>query len=170
VPRKGPVSDRGRTLGLTLIELVVVVAILGLLSVPVVVRLGGGGVFGGARPAQSAAALLGAELSQMRDRALFGRQVLGLTPGPEGWVWSVRQPDGGWSATGSAARVSGLTLAWLVAGTPLPPPRPGPQADPLTPPVLLMPDGRGVPFSVRMGAGGPVCTFDGWTDLSCADL
>jgi prepilin-type N-terminal cleavage/methylation domain-containing protein len=158
--------------GLTLIELVVVMAILSLLAMPAMLRFGGGGIFGGARAPQAAAAQLAADLTQMRDRALFGRQVLGLIPGPQGWDWVLRGPAGDWSPvarTARTARFDGLALAWQVGGAPLaPPPRPGARPADAAPPVLLMPDGRGVPFSVRIGPDGPLCRFDGWSEVTCA--
>lgn len=159
-----PISETGRpnraAAGLTLIELVVVVAILGLLSLPVVLRFGGGGLFGGAAPAQRIAGRLGDDLARMRDQALFGRQVLGLGPRPDGWDWL--SLDAGTWETAEAVRFDGAALVWQVRGRPV---APREEDEPL---IVLLPDLSATPFTLRIGAGGPVCGFDGWGELSCA--
>lgn len=133
-----PISPAGRRIerGVTLLELVVVMAILSVLALPAMLRFGAG-----VPAAEAVAARLDADLARLRDRALFSRQVAVMQPGPQGW---------------DAARFDGLDLAWEVAG------RPGPA------PIRLYPDGSGTPFALRIGAGGPVCRFDGWNPPGCA--
>jgi prepilin-type N-terminal cleavage/methylation domain-containing protein len=163
-------TARRSAAGLTLIELVVVVAILSILAMPAMLRYGGGGRFGGTPPVQRAAAQLQAELVQMRDRALFGRRTLGLEPRADGWDWLAPGPAAGWAVAGPVARFQGLTLAWQVGGT-----VPDPRRDDGPPAVVVLPDGRAAPFILRLGtaagagtgAATLLCRFDGWEPMTC---
>lgn len=149
MPRSG--TGRG-TDGLTLIELVVVVAILGLLALPAMLRFGGGGLFGGQPPAARVAAALTADLAHLRDRALLGRQRLELAPHDHGWSGGVVAQDAGFRR---------LRLVWQIDG----PTRPDEPAA-----IRFLPDGRATPFSLRIEADGQpplACRFEGWEGLSC---
>ena len=166
-PRRRP--GRRPPRGLTLIELVVVITIMSLLATPAVLRFGGGGLFGGTPPVQRAGAQLQTELARMRDRALFGRIMLGLDPRADGWSWRERDGEGAWQAAGggTGARIEGLALDWQLDGRPI-----QPRSDPEAPPALvILPDGRATPFVLRVTAGQTalVCRFDGWGEMACAD-
>jgi len=153
-----PISGTGRRIrsgraqaGLTLLELVIVVAILSVLALPAALRFGGGGLLGGTPAAERVAAALRADLGLLRDRALLGRAFVDLTPAPDGW-------QGG--GDGRPARFPGMRLTWRPDGT-----------DPGA--IRFLPDGRGTPFALTIapaeGAAGPRldCRFDGWEGLEC---
>lgn len=149
--------------GLTLVELVVVVAILGLLALPVMLRFGGGGAFGGAAPAARVAAALEADLATLRDRALLGRETLVLQPRSDGWSSAGLR-------MGSAPHA--LRLDWRIEGPAQAQGQAGPQGETL-PPVRFLPDGRATPFGLRItGADQPGldCQFDGWEAPRCRPL
>jgi len=146
--------------GVTLIELVVVLAILSLLALPAVLRLGGGGVLGGEDPTGRVAAQLRAELGQARDRALLGARPGALAPQPDGWDWLARDGAGGWAGQGAGPRFPGLVLEWELGGTRLAVPGP----------VLpVLPDGRTPPLGLRLTRGreARACHSDGWDELTC---
>lgn len=164
--------------GVTLLELVVVLAILSLLATPAVLRYGGGGGFGAGASAQRVAALFRADLSRMRDRALFGQVRLGLEPQADGWGWRDPPQDGdadpGWRDTGTASVFEGVVLDWQIDGRPFRPPLdPDPGAAPA---LVIRPDGTAPALVLRIAApmaaagAGPaavVCRFDGWGELVC---
>lgn len=102
-----PTSAIGRMArGLTLLELVVVVAILAVLALPVALSLGSV-----RDPGAGAAAHLAAQVADARDRAMVGGRSLVLTPRADGWDWS----DGaGYKATDLAADWGGAgSVAFL---------------------------------------------------------
>lgn len=148
--------------GFTLIELVIVVAVVGILAVTVALSTGRSGLARGAGGEERAAQALTAAVAATRDTALLSRQTLGLRPLPDGWEVVARSGEG-WAPSGPAGRVPGA--AWEVAGVPL---LPG-QASDEAPPVLFLPDGRATPFVLRLAPGGvgTVCATDGWEALRC---
>lgn len=162
-PRRPGRVRAGR--GLTLIELLVVVAILAVLALPVALRFGSGGAFGGRAPAATAAERLTADWIAMRDRAVLARQTLGLWPRADGWDWLVRDATGSWQPLGPGPKFDALAHRWSLDGAP-----PPERAETTPPPVLLMPDGRGRPFELVIGTGSGawLCRHTGWDVPRCA--
>lgn len=128
--------------GLTLIEMLVVVAILAVLALPLTLRLGAGGLWTPPPPLDTATRRLITDIEAARDRALLARQSVTLQPAPDGW-----QMDS------DTARLDGVTMDWRPAGETL----------------RFLPDRRGTPFQVVLRAGpqARTCAFDGWDRVLC---
>lgn len=129
--------------GLTLIEMLVVVAVLAVLALPLTLRLGAGGLWTlPPPPLDTAARRLITDIEAARDRALLARQAVALEPGPDGWALD-----------GTPTLFDGVAMDW----------RPADQ------PLRFLPDRRGTPFQVvlRAGARTRSCAFDGWDQVLC---
>lgn len=166
--KRSRIGSRNAQSGLTLLELVVVVAIIALLALPVMLRFGGGGAFGGAAPAARSAAALQADLAALRDRALLGRETLVLQPSNDGW--SAEGLRTGQQAGRRNGARTAMQLDWRIDAAP--PAGERPQGEGL-PPIRFLPDGRATPFTLRItGADQPglECRFDGWEAPECRPL
>jgi prepilin-type N-terminal cleavage/methylation domain-containing protein len=160
--------DRGVTAGqggFTLVELLIVVAVLALLSV-------GAGFSTGRVAAGRAgdAARFAALHERLREAAVFERRPAALSLEAGGWRRLTPDADSptGWRAAGETGRFRGETRFAGEGGTLG---RPG--ADALEQPDLVfLPGGASTPFRVSFISGDGVirCDSDGWTGLSCRGL
>lgn len=157
-----------RAAGFSLIELVVVIAVLSVLAGGLALSLGAGPGGLAADPALREARALQAAVTRARDQALMGRETLGLWLGADGWQVMRRDPlAGDWQARGPARSVAGAR--WQIAGQET---APAAAADgPPAPPILFLPDGHGTAFSVDLPRRGPAaplrCASPGWEGLTC---
>lgn len=144
--------------GFSLLEVVVVVAVLAVLSVSVSFAVGRGPSAPGADAARFAALH-----KRLREAAVLNRHVQALAVGQSGWQ-VMRRAGTAWAATGrpgqfrSAARFEGAT-------GPL-----GGVKISASPDLFFLPDAHVTPFSVTFIAPGVItrCTTNGWADLDCA--
>ena len=151
----------GPDAGFSLIELMVVVAILATVSVAAVLAVG--------RPAATGAAGDAAALQRAFDlqQGLAIRSGLrrGLLLERDGMTLA-RWSDGAWQADTSLHRWRARPQWRLPAGVSV-----GSAPAPDSPPqVVLLPNGQSTAFEVRFARRGSVvrCTTDGWTGLTCA--
>lgn len=90
-------TDPRRTRGLTLVEMLAVIAILAVLALPLTLRLRPA-----ADPVAQAEALLVAAVQQARDRALYAGALVVIEGRPDGWA-----------AEGAApVKIDGLAADW----------------------------------------------------------
>lgn len=149
----GLVEDR--TSGFTLIELMVVVAVLSVLAV-------GAGLVasrGGKSAATTDLQRFERHIQTARARALQGRQVRGLFVTTRGFQPTVETVDG-WDKSQREIRWRGGVTLQLGAH------RQGPK----TPHIVLLPDGRVSPFTLSFAPDGSrriVCRSDGSAGVSC---
>lgn len=151
VRKLGPVflSRAGaRAAGFTLVELMVVIAVLSVLAVGVTLSVG--------RP-KAAKDLATFQEVWHRERALAieGRDMRGLEFGPEG-LGVLEWRGGEW-------RRQGATVAWrgrvvFAAQQRMPSGEPD---------VVFRATGQSNAFRVQFSADGQSCTSDGWAELSC---
>lgn len=146
--------------GFTLIELLVVISILAVLAV--------GASFAVARGSATAAeadrAWFQTRFERIHDRAIAGRQTLGLRVTPEGLALARPDPQGGWDRAAPARGWQGRVALSRVL-----PPR-GAGTD--RPDILLHPNGHSSAFDIQFtGQRGAAlrCASDGWTGLTCAE-
>ncbi len=151
-----PSSD-GHDRGITLIEVLVVVAVLSVLAVGVALPMRGG-----SEGASADATLLQGLYQQIRGLAVHGRAQRGLVVDPKG-VRVVVRDAAGWQPSKQLIRWQGRAqFVPLGAGLS--------QSTANMPDVLFLPNGQTSAFQVRLvGRRGAsvVCESDGWTELSC---
>ena len=155
-----PEIDTGsrQTAGFSLIELVVVMAVIAILSLSVSLSLSRGKSVGGMP--RDAVRMLG-QFAALRDGAIHGRRPAALSVTPAGWQVMRRHNDV-WQGTGPRVRWSGAAVFQRDLSAPLP--------DGSVPEVVFLPDGRSTAFSIRFTDGGvvAVCDSDGWSPLRCS--
>lgn len=158
IPRSVVNPGRAASAGFSLLEMVVVVAVLAVLSVSVSFAVGRGAAGPG-----SDATRFADLFARLREAAVLSRHVQAIAVGQGGWQVMTRG-DVGWTTTGrpgqfrSAARFEGATG-----------PLGGPDISP-APDLYFLPDAQVTPFSVTFIAPGVItrCATDGWADLACS--
>lgn len=147
----------GRTVGFSLLELVVVIAVVGILSLGVSLSLSGGRSTGG-YPRD--ATRFESQYSALRDSAIHSRTPVALSVDPAGWQVMRRAGDV-WQGEGPRVRWSGAAVFQRDLSAPVSP-VPVPE-------VIFLPDGRSSAFSIRFTDAGQVvqCSSDGWQGLEC---
>lgn len=146
-----------RTAGFSLLELVVVIAVVGILSLGVSLSLSGGRSTGG-YPRD--ATRFENQYSALRDSAIHSRMPVALSLKPAGWQVMRRAGDV-WQGEGPRVRWSGSAVFQRDLSAPVSP-VPVPE-------VIFLPDGRSSAFSIRFTDAGQVaqCSSDGWQGLEC---
>lgn len=154
-PRIEPSSRR--TAGFSLLELVVVIAVVGILSLGISLSLSGGRSTGG-YPRD--ATRFESQYNALRDSAIHSRTPVALSLGPAGWQ-VMRRRNGVWQGEGPRVRWNGAAVFQRDLSAPVP-------STPL-PEVIFLPDGRSSAFSIRFSDAGQVvqCASDGWQGLEC---
>lgn len=143
--------------GFSLIELVVVMAVIAILSLSVSLSLSRGVSVGGMP--RDAVRMQG-QFAALRDASIHGRRPAALSVVPAGWQ-VMRMQDGVWQGTGPRVRWSGAAVFQRALSAPVTPSG--------VPEVVFLPDGRSTVFSIRFTDGGvvAVCNSDGWGPLEC---
>ncbi len=135
--------------GFSLIELVVVIAVMAVLSVGAVLATG-------ARPGPGDAQRFQLAFEQARDLAVLSGRTRGLAVTPAGLQRAL--PDqGGWQTVGQVQR-------WRSRPTLTVPDRLDTRSR--APQLIFLPDGRSSAFALVF-RGGARCESDGWTGLIC---
>jgi prepilin-type N-terminal cleavage/methylation domain-containing protein len=153
--------------GFTLIELVVVVAIMSVLSISVSFSAGRSGT-----GAQSDAARFAALHARLYERAIMGRHSLAVSLGETGWQMLQPDPEDAqsWVAVGRAVEFRGearFEFSDRNFGRNF-----GRKSlDELaTPDLVFLSSGQSTPFEVAFIAANMTvnCISDGWTGFTCA--
>ncbi len=133
--------------GFTLIELMIVVAVLALLTTTVSLSVSRPRAQGGTDWARFEAVH-----DRLRQEAVLSRQVLGLEVTTDGYRRLIRR-DGDWQAVGEEIGWRGS--AALLA--------------PFDGPVVFGPSGQSTPVRLRFegGDGARLCTGNGWVEVTC---
>jgi len=156
------VGVNSRTAGFSLIELVVVVAILSFLTVTASLTVGQRGEGG-----QADATFLQNQFEQLRSAAVYSQIVRGLKISPTGMQIVEFDPeDGRWKDVGREFKWRGrlsLRLKHKQGGNYL-------VKRPDEPDVVFLTSGQTTAFTAAFTGGqdNRVCQTDGWTGLNCA--
>jgi prepilin-type N-terminal cleavage/methylation domain-containing protein len=153
-------TDRGAVSGFSLLEMVVVVAVLATLTVAATLSIG-------RRAGSGDAARFVAAYRGLMDAALLGQEARGLRLMPGGW--QVLRPEGpgqGWQGSGPVQPFRDA-VAFEGAEGPI---LPRPDLDPPEPDLVFLPDGKLTPVTVSFAAGGSVtlCRSVPLSGLDCA--
>lgn len=149
--------------GFTLIELVVVVAIMSVLSISVSFSAGRSGT-----GAQSDAARFAALHARLYERAIMGRHPLAVSLSETGW--QMLQPDKdeaqSWVTVGRSGEFRGearFQFSDRKFGRRT-------RGELTTPDLVFLPNGQSTPFEVAFITARMTvdCVSDGWTGLICA--
>lgn len=148
-------AARPQEAGFTLIELMVVVAIVATLALGVALSAGRVGQGG-----EGDLARFRSGFALNRALAIEGREMRGLNLGPKGMqvmVWRLAAEGGGWQPLGAPLPWRGR-VAFAAR-------RPG-GGD--APDLVFLPNGRSTGFSIRFdGDDSGRCESDGWAGLTC---
>lgn len=139
--------------GVTLIELLIVVAVLSVLVVGIGLSTGRGAV-----PVQSDQARFQDRFETARSLAVHGGLPRGFDIEPQGLRQMRYGPDG-WRSSPSLTRWRGRVTYRVQAGI----------AGTATPAIVFLPNGQTTAFSISFVDDGRItrCTSDGWTGLQC---
>lgn len=146
---------RPQDTGTTLVELLVVVAILAVLGVGVSLMA----VRAPQAAPQQDQTRFRTTFTRLQDLSVQGQAVHGLQVSASGWQ-AMRRDGDGWQPLGQPQRWQGRAL--LSGGTRAYAPG-GPQ-------IVLLPSGQSTPFDIRFAAGADrarACRGTGWDGVTC---
>jgi len=153
--------SRGGERGFSLLEMVVVVAVIATLSV-------GASLAIGTRGGTPDAPRLAATYDALRDAALLGQEARGLRLVPGGWqvLLPGAGPAPGWRVSGGVQQFRSEARFEGARGPILPAP---PEDRPPQPDIVFLPDGEVTPFEVVFVTEGAVtaCRSLGLAGLDC---
>lgn len=140
--------------GFSLVELLVVIAVLAVLGVGAVLSAGRGGPEAAAR---SDMARFRGSFADQQALAVQGRETLGLLVQGKGLRRARLGPEG-WVPSGGAQPWRGRVAFSAPAGA----------FQPGAPDIRFLSNGRTSRFSIGFASGGR-CESDGWTGLTCTE-